>query len=115
MRIVVLASLPLLLLGGLLPACDSGEKALTEVDPLAVPAAPEYEQVRAILKKSCTPCHAGRVSPSLETCDEVSVSIGEVLKVAYEESMPPGAWPRLTEAERQILYNWAVETGGTCP
>jgi hypothetical protein len=39
-----------------------------------------------------------------------------VLKVVDEGTMPPGAWPRLTEEQRLTLHNWqdAIRTGQAC-
>jgi len=108
-----------------LSSCNSGEQALTDVDPGAVPLQPSYDRMRTILEKSCVPCHKGGsegygdgeddLDPDLETCEGIQEAIGDVLRVVREDTMPPGAWPRLTEAEKQILFNWLLESEGCSP
>ena len=87
-------------LPALIAACGRGDKTLLEADPGAVPAAPTYDDVRAILDLNCVPCHKGQgsdltIRPNLETCDGLMGDLGRVVQDAVElENMPPGAWPR---------------------
>jgi len=101
-----------------LGACNSGEKSLTEVDPDAVTLFPSYDQVASIVERNCVPCHKGDgpclnpepdggFDPNFDSCDCLRAGFGLLLKVVDENTMPPGAWPRLTSEEKQILHNWA--------
>jgi hypothetical protein len=113
-----------------LAACNSGDLTLAEVDPEAVPLEPGYQDVRLILERSCVPCHnsgkplprgtsggsdGGGVlataedDPDYDTCEGIIADPVGLLSTVLDESMPPGAWPRLTEAEKLTLVRW-VET-----
>lgn len=129
-RISLLASLISFLSG-----CSSGDRTLAEVDPDAAPANPTYDQVVAILDRSCVPCHgAGNASPApltslasreddqeddsdpdYDSCEGIQDGLDGIIQTAIDEgSMPPGAWPRLNERERLILVRW-IEQGACSP
>jgi len=107
-------------LSALVAACGQGEKTLLEADPGAVPLAPSYDAVRAILDRNCVPCHKGKgsdlsVRPNLETCEGVLGDLGRIVQDAVQlEKMPPGAWPRLTEEEKLTLLRW-IQNGACAP
>jgi uncharacterized membrane protein len=97
-----------------MPACGSGERPLADVDPNAAPQHPTFAQVNTIIQRECTPCHDGKESPPLATCEEIT----EEIDVAYAEiignTMPPGAWPRLSETEKLIIERW-IGDGAPAP
>lgn len=121
-------------------ACGSGDLPLDEVDPDAAPQIPTFDQVNSIFKRSCVPCHTGDNTDSnntnqmpllpgngdddgedddnflpYDTCEQILNDIGNILTEAVtDESMPPGAWPRLTEREKLIIIRW-LETGACAP
>lgn len=99
-----------------LAGCAAGDKTLVEVDPEAAPLEPTYQQVVAILDRSCVPCHSGGERDdggSYDTCEGIEADLGGILRTAVDEgSMPPGAWPRLTETERLVLRRWVAN--GAC-
>ena len=119
-----------------LAGCSSGDRALAEVDPDAASASPTYDQVVAILDRSCVPCHSdGDEStppftslsiredgeddddedPNYDSCQGIQEGLEGIIETAIEEgSMPPGAWPRLDERERLILSRW-IEQGACSP
>lgn len=112
-----------------LTSCNSGDLTLADVDPNAVGEA-SYEQVRAIFKKNCVPCHQTDNKPGgilatageqqddeledvdLESCEGIQEYAGEAVRVLLEDTMPPGAWPRLTEAQKLTISNWLSD--GAC-
>jgi len=107
----------------LLAACGQGDKTLAEVDPGAAPLFPSFQLVQNILDRSCVPCHkgegegeqeAGGDDTDLSTCAGIIASRDLTLQVIDDESMPPGALPRLTEREKLILHRW-VENGYCAP
>ncbi len=121
--------LPLLLL--LLASCQgSGDLPLAQVDPAAVPSDPTFDQVNAIVQRSCTPCHKGggegesdggdsrliiaEDDVSLETCAEIVSQRSSILEQAEANLMPPGAWPRLTSQEKLIIRRW-IDNGAPAP
>lgn len=116
-----------LLLGG----CNSGSATLAEVDPSAVPADPSYDSVYAIIQRECAPCHdssgdgasrwegpQGVVESEgpgdLTTCRGILDSLGQINQSIVNNSMPPGAWPRLTSEERLIIERWILN-GAVAP
>jgi uncharacterized membrane protein len=107
-------------LPALIAACGRGDKTLLEADPQAVPLAPSYDAVRAILDRNCVPCHKGQgsdlaVRPNFETCEGVLGDLGRIVQDAVQlEKMPPGAWPRLTEEEKLTITRW-IENGACAP
>ena len=107
-------------------ACQgSGDRPLDQVDPAAVSADPTFDQVNAIVHRSCVPCHqggaeaqAGRVlnddAPGLESCDDIVSLRFSILDQVDANLMPPGAWPRLTSEEKLTIQRW-VENGAPAP
>ena len=107
--------LPASALGGF-AACSSGDAPLATVDPEAVPADPSFEQAFGILQRECAPCHdSGGTDPPLDTCEDVLDNLGGIAAETLEKnSMPPGAWPRLTSEERLLLTRW-IARGADAP
>ena len=101
-------------------ACGSGDLPLEQVDPNAAPLQPTFEQVFSIFQRECIPCHAtndppGGARPNLETCANIIASLLDIERdVLVLNKMPPGAWPRLTEAERLIIKRW-ITNGAPAP
>jgi uncharacterized membrane protein len=108
----------------LLAACGQGEKTLAEADPGAAPLDPPFTMVWSIIDRSCVPCHKGEDDGEqevegddmdLSTCTAIKANVGGIVMEAIDnESMPPGAWPRLTEREKLILRRW-IANGAQCP
>jgi uncharacterized membrane protein len=102
----------------LLGACDSGDGTLAAVDPGAVPLSPSYDMVVQILDRSCVPCHKGggeveEDDPDYDSCLGIRAGIAGLLSEGVErETMPPGAWPRLSEEEKLVITRWVQE--GAC-
>ena len=110
-------------------ACSSGDETLSVVEPQSVPEFPTFDQVYAVLERSCVPCHSrnkpadGGVGllqegededdPNYDTCEDVIAGLGGLLTEVFNETMPPGAWPRLTEREKLLIVRWA-QTGAPC-
>jgi len=115
--------------------CGSGDQPLEAVDPNAAPADPDYTLVFNIIHNECTPCHGGGggnvadagvrsrddipllgagVAPPLETCDEIYVWRRNIEQVIENNTMPPGAWPRLSEVDKLIVKRW-LENGAKVP
>jgi uncharacterized membrane protein len=111
-------------------ACSSGDETLSVVEPASVPDFPTFDQVYSVLERSCVPCHSrnkpspggldlledgddGDDDPRYDTCEDVINGLGDLLDVVFNETMPPGAWPRLTEREKLLIVRWA-QTGAPC-
>ena len=125
-------ALALGLLAAVFAACDSGDRTLVEVDPEAVVADPTFEMVQRIIDRSCLPCHGGgggddkagvrilTAAPveddrNYSTCFGILDDIDGIIKTGIDnESMPPGAWPRLSEEEKLIITRW-LENGACAP
>lgn len=104
----------ILILVVLLPACGSGSGTLAEVDPNAAPQDPTFEQVFSVIERQCVPCH-GPAGPALSTCDEIKRSLQGIDDTSVTgNSMPPGAWPRLTSREKLMLRRW-LDNGAPSP
>jgi uncharacterized membrane protein len=108
---------------GLSPGCGQGDSTLATLDPDAAPLKPTYDQVAAILDRSCIPCHGGSnaqttlasVAPDYSTCEGVQADLEGLRHTVLERgSMPPGAWPRLSEAEKLLLQRW-LDQGACAP
>lgn len=128
MRLRRFAWVPLLLA---LASCGAGDRSLEAVDPDAVDANPAFEQVDAILQRSCVPCHQGEgedaapaalrtraladdAEPNLESCAEVVAQRFGIMEQVDANLMPPGAWPRLTSEEKLTIRRW-IDTGAPAP
>jgi uncharacterized membrane protein len=101
-----------LLAFALLTGCGSGEAPLAVVDPEAVPENPTFEQAFAIVQRECASCHrgGGGPSPSYLTCEDLVANRNDlVISALQENSMPPGAWPRLNSRDRLILSRWIAQ------
>jgi len=96
-------------------ACQgSGDRTLNEVDPAAVSADPTFDQVNAIVHRSCVPCHSEGNSLPLENCLDVVAQRFSILDQVTDNLMPPGAWPRLDDEEKLTIRRW-VENGAPSP
>ena len=128
------------LLAAALGGCGQGDALLESVDPEAAPLQPTYDQVAAILHRSCVPCHSSSAdkarvpvrgdedgddddddeSPDLSTCAGVQAGIDASWRTIEAGTMPTGAWPRLSEPEKLLIRRWMDQgrcspCGGTCP
>jgi uncharacterized membrane protein len=133
--------LPLLLLVSLaaihLAGCNSGDATLAQVDPGAVPQNPDYDSVFGIIQRECAPCHTesdddgpedagawagegprpaalGGVEPDLTTCEGILSALSGVDEEIRENTMPPGAWPRLSSEEKLTIERW-IDNGAVAP
>ena len=123
----------LLVLAGLaaaFAACASGDRSLDAVDPQAVTADPTYEQVFAIVHNKCASCHNGSGEgenesflltavaaedvPGLDDCASIVALREDILARVEDNTMPPGALPRLTSEEKLIVRRW-VANGAPAP
>ena len=110
----------------LLAACSAGDKTLSEASNGALPAEPTYEAVAVILDRSCAACHhsadeSGSLPGPLEdgrdysTCRGILRDLDDIVDSSVDhERMPPGAWPRLTEEEKQLIRAW-IDDGACAP
>ena len=125
-RTTLVLLLGLLVVGVL--ACSSGDETLNVVEPQSVPEFPTFDQVYAVLERNCVPCHSrnkpvpgggahlledGENDPNYDTCEDVIAGYGDLLQVVFNETMPPGAWPRLTEREKLLIVRWG-QNGASC-
>jgi uncharacterized membrane protein len=115
----------------------SGDLPLDQVDPDAVAQDPTFDQVNAIMHRACVPCHQGEgddggdnggyalvgprtrlvaedAEPNLEDCAEIVAQRFSILEQVEANSMPPGAWPRLTNEEKLIVRRW-IDDGAPAP
>lgn len=113
----------------ILAACASGDRTLNEADPGIVAQRPAYAQVEPIFQADCVPCHSGtderagrRLTtmvaiandPGLESCQSIVNNLEDVVEEIFDKnSMPPGAWPRLTSKERLTIERW-IDGGASC-
>jgi hypothetical protein len=113
--------------------------SLGDVDPGAVPENPTWEMVFPILDRACAPCHTGDEAPgrashgtpearpaaALRAAEEDDLDYGSCAGILRgledlvdtgleEESMPPGAWPRLDEREKLLIRRW-IDQGACAP
>lgn len=114
-------------------SCGSGDRPLETVDPDAVPADPSFDSVFAIIQRECTPCHQGdgeddslddyyvggnalaNAEPGLATCKDILDAAGDIGNTVLEKNtMPPGAWPRLTSEQKLIIKRW-LTNGAKAP
>ena len=121
----------LTLLLAIIAGCASGDGSLEAVDPDAVSADPSWDQVFSIIQRDCTPCHDddGEDSkndgedededdddfPPYVTCEDVIAAIDDLYEEVFEKNtMPPGAWPRLTSEEKLAIQRW-IDNGMKAP
>ena len=125
----------------ILAACASGDRTLNEADPGIVAQRPAYAQVEPIFQADCVPCHSGtderaeydrlfdearagrrlatmvaiaNDDPGLESCQSIVNNLEDVVEEIFDKnSMPPGAWPRLTSKERLTIERW-IDGGASC-
>jgi uncharacterized membrane protein len=131
-RAIVLASCLAIL------SCNgSGDLPLDQVDPDAVAADPTYDQVYAILRNNCVTCHTGEdededdggnggyvlsrprtttgdTEPDLSDCVQIVGFRTDILVQVEENTMPPGAMPRLSSEQKLIIRRW-IEDGAPAP
>lgn len=113
-----------------LASCASGDKTLDAVDPNAVALNPTFDQVNAIIHNKCVMCHdsgSGGEGDSggdylvleddmqpFETCTQIVAEGESILERIEDNTMPPGAMPRLSSEDRLIIQRW-VENGMPAP
>ena len=92
-------------------SCSSGDLPLDAVDPGAVPDTTTYDQFFLIIQRECLPCHDdGGTEPPFDTCENVLANFDALVKEVFvTNTMPPGAWPRLSSEERLIIQRWSGE------
>jgi uncharacterized membrane protein len=132
MRMRGIAWVPLLLV---IASCQgSGDLPLDQADPGAVASNPTFDQVNAIMHRSCVPCHQGGgedvaafslvdsrtlaladdAEPHLDDCLQIVAHRNAIWEQVDSDRMPPGAWPRLTNEEKLIIRRW-IDTGAPAP
>ena len=96
--------------------CGSGDRPLEAVDPDAVPTDPTWNQVFSIIQRECKPCHGdGGEDPRYVTPEDVLDGLDDLYEEVFEENtMPPGAWPRLTSEEKLAIQRW-IDNGANVP
>lgn len=117
---------------GSIAACGSGDRTLDAVDPNAVVANPTYEQVYAIIQNNCLSCHSGSEegegdlvggpattamlddATGFEACTAIVAQRFDILERVEDNTMPPGALPRLTSEQKLTLRRW-VGNGAPAP
>ncbi len=126
-----------LVIAALVSCGGSGDLPLDQVDPAAAPANPTFDQVNAILHNRCVSCHTGDddgddgddgdyagtprqravtgdVEPNLEDCVQIVGFRDDILEQIENNTMPPGAMPRLTSEQKLLIRRW-VENGAPAP
>jgi uncharacterized membrane protein len=101
----------------LLASCQgSGDLPLDQADPDAVPANPTFDQVNAIVQRACTPCHqgGGEADAPIESCTDIVAQRESIWETAVDNTMPPGALPRLTSEEKLTIRRW-IDNGAPAP
>lgn len=119
-------------LAGMLSGCGSGDLTLAEADPDAVPADPDFDLVFSIVQRECTPCHKeegeddeGEGAPGRAAAEGEDIRLVDCLDIVenaeeiYDttignNTMPPGAWPRLTSEEKLVIERW-IDNGMKAP
>lgn len=92
----------------------SGDLPLDQVDPTAVPANPTYDEVYAILHRECASCHSDGDNLDVENCIDIVAERTSIVERVEDNTMPPGAWPRLTSEEKLLIRRW-VDNGTPAP
>ena len=113
-------------------ACASGDKTLDAVDPNAVALNPTFDQVNAIIHNKCVMCHDASGGeednsghdfrlvlenddvPAFETCTQIVAEGESILERIQDNTMPPGAMPRLSSEDKLIIQRW-VENDKPAP
>jgi uncharacterized membrane protein len=119
-------------------ACNgSGDLPLDQVDPDAAPQNPTYDQIFAIMHNKCVTCHtesegdggdggdggysvSGRrrttaeAESDLSDCVEIVGLRDDILQRVEDNTMPPGAMPKLTNEQKLTIRRW-VENGAPAP
>ncbi|HET6463635.1 MAG TPA: hypothetical protein VFH33_07530 [Candidatus Krumholzibacteria bacterium] len=133
-RVLLILGAPALLalIALILASCASGDKTLDAVDPNAVALNPTFDQVNAIIHNKCVMCHdsgsGGKDSGGndfrlvvenddmqpFETCTQIVAEGESILERIQDNTMPPGAMPRLSSEDRLIIQRW-VENGKPAP
>jgi uncharacterized membrane protein len=92
-------------------SCASGDEPLGVVDPGAVPDTTTYDQVFSIIQRDCVPCHdEGGTEPRYDTCEDVLANYDDLIEEVFvKNTMPPGAWPRLSSEARLVIQRWDGE------
>jgi len=121
-----------LALAGMLNGCGSGDLTLAEADPDAVPADPDFDLVFSIVQRECTPCHkeegeddGHEHAPARAAAEGEDIRLVDCLDIIDHadeiyattignNTMPPGAWPRLTSEEKLVIERW-IENGEKAP
>ena len=114
----------------ILAACASGDRPLDEIDPASVTANPTYDQVFAIIDRECVSCHQegdGEASDAtaataalleddtnLSDCVSIVAQRENIWDTIDNNTMPPGALPRLSSEERLIIRRW-IDNGAPAP
>ncbi len=117
-------------IAALFAACASGDKTLDSVDPNAVALNPTFDQVNAIIHNKCVMCHDSGSGgednggndnllleddlPAFETCTQIVAEAESILERIQDNTMPPGAMPRLSSEDRLIIQRW-VENDKPAP
>jgi uncharacterized membrane protein len=130
--LLLLGALALLaLIAVVLASCSSGDKTLDAVDPNAVALNPTFDQVNAIIHNKCVMCHdsgsggednggsaslvlEGDDKQPFETCTQIVAEGESILERIQDNTMPPGAMPRLSSEDRLIIQRW-IENGKPAP
>ena len=129
--LLLLGTLALLaLIAVVLVSCSSGDKTLDAVDPNAVALDPTFDQVNAIIHNKCVMCHDSGSGGEdngggdylvleddmqpFETCTQIVAEGESILERIQDNTMPPGAMPRLSSEDRLIIQRW-IENGKTAP
>lgn len=129
--LLILGALALLaLIAVVLASCSSGDKTLDAVDPNAVALNPTFDQVNAIIHNKCVMCHSGSGGEDngggeflvledgdkqpFETCTQIVAEGESILERIQDNTMPPGATPRLSSEDRLIIQRW-IENGKPAP
>ncbi len=101
----------------LFTGCGMGDRTFDEVAPGVVPAQPAYEvDVRPILERRCTRCHAADSGPGYEPLLDTQREAEREACDSWEEIqsgyMPPGAMDPLNAQEMLTFERWALITVG---
>lgn len=96
-----------------------------------MPLDPDYELIFNVIQNECTPCHdtgedededkrvslaraGGGVEPPLVTCDDIYTYRFDIWEEIVKNTMPPGAWPRLSSEEKLAIERW-LDNGASVP